>query len=68
MPHAFYWFISDTTPTTQINVIVIDQFEELFTQSDTVEREALVRILEEFAGFRETSYTYHCRCTFRLST
>lgn len=50
-PKCFARHVETHTPRTQINVLVMDQLEELFTQSDPAERDALVAILEHLAPF-----------------
>lgn len=50
-PSRFHTFLSHTTPNNQINLLVIDQFEELFTQSDPVHRDTLIAILEHQTPF-----------------
>ncbi|MGI8586403.1 MAG: eIF2A-related protein [Chloroflexia bacterium] len=52
-PAAFNGFLHDTTPAQQVNLLVIDQFEELFSQSDPEEREAIFAILMGIAPFAE---------------
>lgn len=44
-------FIAERTPPQQINLLVIDQFEELFTQSEPAQRDALFAILENLPDF-----------------
>ena len=48
---AFTAFLTAGNPPGQVNLVVIDQFEELFTQSDEGEREALIAVLSELAPF-----------------
>ena len=40
-PEACNTFLSRWTPPGQINVVVLDQFEEAFSQADPAERDAL---------------------------
>ena len=42
---SFNDVLKTRTPPSQVNVIVLDQFEELFTQSDPAQRDALFAIL-----------------------
>jgi hypothetical protein len=50
---TFATVVREHTPADCINVIIIDQFEELFTQSEPVQRDALFRILEHLPPFAE---------------
>ena len=50
----FGTFLQTHTPPQQVNVIVIDQFEELFTQSNTQPRDALFNLLTQLPSFRMT--------------
>lgn len=52
-PEDFAAFVCHETPDNQINLVVIDQFEELFTQADREERERLVAILSTLPPFIE---------------
>jgi hypothetical protein len=45
--------VREHTPANCVNVIIIDQFEELFTQSEPGQRNALFRILEHLPPFAE---------------
>ena len=47
-------FLQAHTPPQQVNVIVIDQFEELFTQSNAQPRDALFALLTQLPPFRST--------------
>ncbi len=47
-------FLKTHTPSQQVNVIVIDQFEELFTQSNAQPRDALFNLLIHLPPFRLT--------------
>ncbi len=47
-------FLKTHTPPQQVNVIVIDQFEELFTQSNAQPRDALFSLLTHLPSFRST--------------
>ena len=47
-------FLKTHTPPQQVNVIVIDQFEELFTQSNAQPRDALFNLLTQLPPFRST--------------
>jgi WD40 repeat protein len=53
-PEAFNDFLKTNTPPQQVNVIVIDQFEELFTQSAAQPRDALFNLLTQLPPFRVT--------------
>jgi hypothetical protein len=44
-PDLFNDFLKTRTAGSQVNVIVLDQFEELFTQSDPAQRDALFGIV-----------------------
>jgi hypothetical protein len=50
-------FLQVHTPPQQVNVIVIDQFEELFTQAAAQPRDALFNLLTQLPPFRST-YTH----------
>jgi len=52
-PEDFNRFVQERTPHGQVNLVVIDQFEELFTQSDPVQREVLFAILAGAGPFPE---------------
>jgi WD40 repeat protein len=47
-------FLKGHTPPQQVNVIVIDQFEELFTQSAAQPRDAVFALLANLPSFRST--------------
>ena len=47
-------FLKAHTPPQQVNVIVIDQFEELFTQSAAQPRDTLFNLLTQLPPFRST--------------
>jgi WD40 repeat protein len=47
-------FLQTHTPSQQVNLIVIDQFEELFTQSNAQPRDALFALLTQLPPFRST--------------
>lgn len=51
---AFNSFIQEATPPGQISVLVVDQFEELFSQSDPAQREALFSILDGLLPFEQS--------------
>ena len=56
-PTAEGWnqLLATQTPATQVNVLVLDQFEELFTQSERADRDlvcALLSSLDSFARLR----------------
>ena len=53
-PADFGDFLQTHTPPQQVNVIVIDQFEELFTQSAAQPRDALFALLTQLPPFRST--------------
>jgi hypothetical protein len=50
---TFAAVVREHTPIDCINVIIIDQFEELFTQAETGQRDALFSILEHLPPFTE---------------
>jgi WD40 repeat protein len=50
-PEQFWQYIAANRPTNQVNIIVIDQFEELFTTSDPVQRDKLFAILASLPPF-----------------
>lgn len=50
-PGAFGEFLHRRTPPGQVNLLLIDQFEEIFTQSVPAQRESLIRILVDFPPF-----------------
>jgi WD40 repeat protein len=52
-PGRLAQFIRYNTPPQQINVVVIDQFEELFTQSNAPQRDALFTLLAALPAFAE---------------
>lgn len=45
--------VQQYTPAQQVNVLIIDQFEELFTQSDITQRDTLFRFLQVLPSFNE---------------
>lgn len=51
---AFNSFIQEATPPGQISVLVVDQFEELFSQSDLAQREAFFSILDGLLPFEQS--------------
>nr|MBF6613202.1 PD40 domain-containing protein [Chloroflexota bacterium] len=51
---AFNSFIQEATPPGQISVLVVDQFEELFSQSDPPQRQALFSILDGLLPFEQS--------------
>ncbi len=53
-PTDFGDFLHNNTPPPQVNVIVIDQFEELFTQSNAQPRDVLFTWLTHLPPFRST--------------
>ncbi len=53
-PADFDNFLRSNTPPQQVNVIVIDQFEELFTQGAAQPRDALFKLLTQPPPFRLT--------------
>jgi len=53
-PADFGDFLETHTPSQQVNVIVIDQFEELFTQSNAQPCNALFALLTHLPPFRMT--------------
>src|SRR5262249_33846866 len=50
-PEAFNRFVDAHTPPRQVNLLVIDQFEELFTQSDPAQAERLFSLLTGASSF-----------------
>jgi WD40 repeat protein len=52
-PSTFIAFLKANTPPQQVNVLVIDQFEELFSQSDPAQCSALLSILTSLPPFGE---------------
>jgi hypothetical protein len=53
-PADFGDFLQANTPPQQVNVIIIDQFEELFTPSNAQPRDALFALLTQLPPFRST--------------
>jgi WD40 repeat protein len=51
-PQDLSHLLSTQTPTTQVNVLVFDQFEELFTQADPAERDITCALLSGLESFR----------------
>lgn len=52
-PQAFAEFLG-TTPVSQINLLVIDQFEEFFTQSTSAARESFFELFSHLSPFSAT--------------
>jgi energy-coupling factor transporter ATP-binding protein EcfA2 len=52
-PSEFSRFLVEHTPQDQVNLLVIDQFEEFFTQSSAAGREIALNFLANLAGFQE---------------
>ncbi|MEP7200860.1 MAG: hypothetical protein ABI874_13640, partial [Chloroflexota bacterium] len=52
-PESFAQFLRDQTPARQVNVIVVDQFEEAFTQSEPQARDALFALLAALPPFAQ---------------
>jgi hypothetical protein len=50
-PARFYPFVQNQMLPSQINVLIVDQFEELFTESEPRERDALFVFLEGIPAF-----------------
>jgi WD40 repeat protein/energy-coupling factor transporter ATP-binding protein EcfA2 len=50
-PEEFTRFLAKHTPKNQVNLLVIDQFEELFTQSTAGQREVLFGFLAGLSSF-----------------
>ena len=50
-PQEFGSFLSEHTTSDQVNVVVVDQFEELFTQSLDEEKQGLIEILKALPSF-----------------
>jgi hypothetical protein len=53
-PDAIVHYIKEHTADGQVNLLVLDQFEELFTQSDAAERDVLFALLTSLPPFAET--------------
>ena len=53
-PANFGDLLKTHTPPPQVNVIIIDQFEELFTQAAAQPRDALFALLTQLPPFRST--------------
>lgn len=53
-PDAFSEFLRANTPASQVNVIILDQFEECFTQSAAPSRDVLFEILTHLPPFAQT--------------
>jgi hypothetical protein len=53
-PDSFATFLQTHTPSQQVNVIVVDQFEELFAQAEAQPRDVFFRLLERLSPFRAT--------------
>ena len=45
--------LATQTPSAQVNVLVFDQFEELFTQADPAERNATCALLSGLGSFKQ---------------
>lgn len=54
LPETFGAFLRASTPPLQINVVVIDQFEEAFTQAAAAGRDALFELLANLPPFSST--------------
>jgi WD40 repeat protein len=63
-PEQFNTFLNQNTPPNQVNLLVIDQFEEIFTQADPKEAQILTAILSKLDSF--TSLRTHIIATFRV--
>jgi WD40 repeat protein len=50
-PQALSTLLGAQTPATQINLLVLDQFEELFTQAEPTEREVVCGLLSALDSF-----------------
>jgi len=61
-PEEFARFLGENTPTDQVNLLVIDQFEELFTQAAQGQREVLFAWLAGLPEFEVTARTCSQRC------
>ncbi len=53
-PEKLSLFIAHTTTKTQVNILVIDQFDELFTLAEPGQRDLLLNFLEALPPFAET--------------
>jgi hypothetical protein len=51
-PATIAALIAEQTPPGQVNILLIDQFEELFTQSEAVQRTALLKLLHTLTSFK----------------
>ncbi len=56
--------LAANTPENQVNMLVIDQFEEVFIQSETTQRDQLLHFLENFPPFIDTHT--HVLVTLRI--
>jgi WD40 repeat protein len=53
MPESFAEYLRQHTPPRQVNVIVVDQFEELFTQAEPDKCDALITVLSNLPSFAQ---------------
>jgi hypothetical protein len=53
LPDQLSLFIGHTTLPNQVNILIIDQFDEIFTLSETDQRQALFTVLETLPPFHE---------------
>lgn len=53
LPHSLYTFLGEHTGPQQANLLLIDQFEEIFTQSEATQRDNLFAILANLPPFHE---------------
>lgn len=51
LPDSFYTFLARQTPPDHVNLLVIDQFEEVFTQAESAQRDALFSLLVHVPPF-----------------
>jgi WD40 repeat protein/energy-coupling factor transporter ATP-binding protein EcfA2 len=52
-PETFVHFVQQQTSFQQVNLLVIDQFEELYAQSEPGQRDALFAILQHLPSFEQ---------------
>ena len=52
-PHSLNHVLGTLTPHGQVNLLILDQFEELFTQAEQAERDVLLAILVGLQPFAQ---------------
>ncbi len=62
-PDHLAQFVQQATPPQQVNLVVLDQFEELFTQAEPAQRDALFAILAQLPSSGDLRT--HVIATFR---